>query len=119
MAKPGALGSTGGIAPAVPEVRRTLKRRSPAMRTAMPYLLVAPAVASNAGTPKEEIEHLIAHLGSSGCRFHRNGSWYTAERAVSHLTRKYAHLRERSLVPTAGQPSSTSRIREAPTTHSG
>jgi multiple sugar transport system permease protein len=43
MADTGAIAQTGADR-AAPEVRRTLKRRSPAMRTAMPYLLVAPAV---------------------------------------------------------------------------
>lgn len=43
MADPAALLGSGA-AVAVPQVRRTLKRRSPAMRRAMPYLLVAPAV---------------------------------------------------------------------------
>ena len=33
-----------GAASAAPLVRRTLKRRSPAIRRAVPYLLVAPAV---------------------------------------------------------------------------
>lgn len=50
---------------------------------------------------KSEIEHLIAHLGSSGCQFNRNGSWYSAARAVSHLERKYEYLLDRDLVPTA------------------
>lgn len=36
--------SRDGVASAAPKVRRTLKRRSPALRRAMPYLLVAPAV---------------------------------------------------------------------------
>jgi hypothetical protein len=48
-----------------------------------------------------EIKHLIAHLGASGCQFYRNGSWYSAERAVDHLTRKYEYLRKRGLVPDA------------------
>lgn len=50
---------------------------------------------------KKEIEHLIAHLASSGCQFNRNGSWYSAARAVSHLERKYEYLLDRNLVPTA------------------
>ncbi|MFC4310087.1 DUF5329 domain-containing protein [Steroidobacter flavus] len=50
---------------------------------------------------KQEIEHLIAHLGSSGCQFNRNGSWYDAARAVSHLERKYEYLLKRDLAPTA------------------
>lgn len=50
---------------------------------------------------KKEIEHLIAHLASSGCEFGRNGSWYSAAKAVSHLQRKYDYLLERDLVPNA------------------
>src|SRR5688572_25325012 len=50
---------------------------------------------------KKEIDHLIRALGSSGCRFNRNGSWYSASRAVSHLIRKYEYLDERKLAPTA------------------
>lgn len=49
----------------------------------------------------KEIEQLIAHLASSGCEFNRNGSWYGASRAVSHLKRKYEYLRDRQLAPTA------------------
>lgn len=50
---------------------------------------------------KKEIERLIAHLASSGCEFGRNGSWYSAAKAVSHLQRKYEYLLERDLVPNA------------------
>ena len=50
---------------------------------------------------KKEIEHLITHLASSGCEFGRNGSWYSAAKAVGHLRRKYDYLLERDLVPTA------------------
>lgn len=50
---------------------------------------------------KKEIDQLIAHLASSGCEFGRNGSWYSAAKAVSHLQRKYDYLLERDLVPTA------------------
>src|SRR5688572_19215805 len=50
---------------------------------------------------KKEIAQLIAHLASSGCEFGRNGSWYSATKAVSHLERKYEYLLERDLVPSA------------------
>lgn len=50
---------------------------------------------------KKEIEHLIGHLASSGCPFNRNGSWFSASRAVSHLQRKYEYLAARRLAPTA------------------
>jgi hypothetical protein len=64
--------------------------------------VVLPAMATESETTaKQEIEHLIAHLASSGCEFNRNGSWYSAARAVSHLKRKYQYLAERNLAPTA------------------
>lgn len=50
---------------------------------------------------RQEIAHLISYLGSSGCRFNRNGSWYTSARASSHLRRKYEYLLDEGLVPDA------------------
>jgi Family of unknown function (DUF5329) len=58
------------------------------------------AVESDA-VAKQEIDHLIRYLGSSGCQFNRNGSWFSASQAVSHLKRKYEYLVERKRVPTA------------------
>lgn len=49
-------------------------------------------------TTKNEISHLLQHLGSSGCRFNRNGTWYDASHAVAHLNRKYAYLLKKNLV---------------------
>jgi len=49
---------------------------------------------------KKEIDYLIAHLQTSGCEFNRNGSWYDAASAVSHIQRKYAYLLDHKLVPT-------------------
>jgi len=63
-------------------------------------LLPVAALAQDAAAQKE-IDHLIDHLSTSGCQFNRNGSWYDADRAVSHLQRKYAYLRDRNLVPSA------------------
>ena len=40
----------------------------------------------------QEIEHLIAHLKSSGCEFQRNGSWYDGPKAAEHLRGKYDYL---------------------------
>ena len=68
------------------------------------FLLVA-CFAVSAQQPdsaaKNEIAHLIDHLAKSGCQFNRNGKWYDASRAVSHLTRKYEYLLKRDLVPNA------------------
>ena len=63
-------------------------------------LLPLAALAQDAAA-KKEIDHLIAHLAASACEFNRNGSWYDADRAVSHLQRKYAYLRDHKLVPSA------------------
>lgn len=48
-----------------------------------------------------EIDHLFAYLGSSGCTFNRNGTWYSAAQAVEHLHGKYDYLLRKGLVTTA------------------
>ena len=48
-----------------------------------------------------EIEQLLSTLGSSGCRFYRNGSWYDAGDAQAHLTKKYEYLRKKKLIESA------------------
>jgi Family of unknown function (DUF5329) len=64
-------------------------------------LLVAssPALAEPDATTTKEIAHLINHLASSDCQFNRNGSWYSASKAVTHLNRKYDYLLKRNLIP--------------------
>lgn len=47
---------------------------------------------------EREIAALLDTLGSSECRFYRNGSWYSASDAQTHLTRKYGYLRKRNLI---------------------
>jgi hypothetical protein len=48
-----------------------------------------------------EIEQLLARLGASGCRFQRNGSWYTAQEARAHLENKYRYLLDKQLIGSA------------------
>ena len=48
-----------------------------------------------------EIDHLLGALGSSNCRFYRNGTWYTASDAQAHLTKKYEYLRKKKLLESA------------------
>lgn len=72
------------------------------MIVAMLITLSLPVVADEPdAVAHKEIEHLIGYLASSGCQFNRNGSWYSAARAVGHLKRKYDYLADRNLVPTA------------------
>lgn len=67
-------------------------------------LLLALMVATSAwaaepdANTKQEISYLIEHLASSGCQFNRNGTWYEASRAVSHIKRKYEYLLDKGSV---------------------
>ena len=65
-------------------------------------LSLSAAVASAAPSAKaqHEIDALIAGLGSSGCEFERNGSWYDSSKAAAHLQQKYDYLLKKKLVPT-------------------
>jgi hypothetical protein len=74
------------------------------MEMKWPALLLTLIVAASAhsaepdAVARKEIAHLIEHLASSGCQFNRNGTWYEASRAVSHLKRKYEYLLDKGLV---------------------
>lgn len=53
------------------------------------WLMLLCAAAPSAPQPAQtEIEHLLTFVGSSHCEFYRNGSWYDAEKAQSHLKEK-------------------------------
>lgn len=43
----------------------------------------------------QEINTLLSRLESSHCEFNRNGSWYSASKARSHLERKLAYIEAR------------------------
>ena len=48
-----------------------------------------------------EIAHLLDYLSTSECEFYRNGSWYNAEAARSHLERKYQYLLKKKVIRSA------------------
>jgi len=48
-----------------------------------------------------EIDRLLVSLGSSDCRFYRNGTWYSASDAQAHLRKKYEYLRKKKLLGSA------------------
>jgi hypothetical protein len=48
-----------------------------------------------------EVDYLLGHIGSSGCEFYRNGSWYDAGAAQSHLRFKYDFLAANNRINTA------------------
>ena len=69
--------------------------------------IVVPAVAVSAEdlspTARAEIEHLLAYLENSGCRFERNGKWHDSAEARAHMERKLRWLAKRDLVSTTEQ----------------
>ena len=54
--------------------------------------LAGAAGAAPAAATVAEMDSLLSALGSSGCRFQRNGTWYDADQAVAHLRKKRAWL---------------------------
>ena len=48
-----------------------------------------------------EIDYLLGLVGSSGCEFNRNGTWYDSKRAQEHLRFKYEYLATHARVLTA------------------
>lgn len=58
-------------------------------------LLVSSAVCHAGESPNsmtKEINYLLDHLESSGCKFNRNGSWHSGSEASAHLRKKYKYL---------------------------
>jgi hypothetical protein len=65
-------------------------------------LLLLVFTLANAGTlltetASAEINHLLDFVQSSGCDFNRNGTWYDAGHARTHLQDKFAYAKSRSL----------------------
>jgi hypothetical protein len=52
----------------------------------------ARARAEPSASAPEDIQYLLDAIGRSGCEFYRNGSWYTAGDARSHLASKYRQV---------------------------
>lgn len=52
---------------------------------------------------RAEIDGLLSRLESSRCEFNRNGTWYSAAEAKSHLQRKLTYLEDHDLVNSAEQ----------------
>jgi len=70
-------------------------------------LTVTFAAAGNAAplpvAAKAEIDALLSRLEASACTFNRNGTWYPATEAKSHLLRKLKYLEDRGPVQSAEQ----------------
>lgn len=71
-------------------------------------LLACNFIADSAAAPlapaaRAEIDALISRLETSACEFNRNGTWYTASEAKSHLLRKLEYLEDKGAVRSAEQ----------------
>lgn len=85
------------------------------MHRALAVLLLIAAASASAAPPPEtqrEVAQLFTALETSGCRFQRNGSWYSGAQARQHLQRKYDYVRKRDAA------SSTERFIELAATRS-
>jgi hypothetical protein len=59
--------------------------------------------ASLSPAARAEIDALLSRLEASSCTFNRNGTWYPATEAKSHLLRKLKYLEDRGAVQSAEQ----------------
>jgi hypothetical protein len=70
-------------------------------------LIVIFCAAGNAASlspaARAEIDALLARLEASSCMFNRNGTWYPATEAKSHLLRKLKYLEDRGAVGSTEQ----------------
>lgn len=75
----------------------------PRLLPSMLACLAATAIlaAPLAPAARAEIDGLLSRLETSGCEFGRNGSWYPATEAKTHLLRKLKYLEDRGLVESA------------------
>jgi hypothetical protein len=71
----------------------------------LPACLAAAAYAAATLPPtaQAEIDGLMSRLETSGCEVNRNGTWYPAAEARSHLLRKLRYLEDRDAVQSAEQ----------------
>jgi hypothetical protein len=64
---------------------------------------VAGSAASLSPAARAEIDALLSGLEASSCTFNRNGTWYPATEAKSHLLRKLKYLEDRGAVRSTEQ----------------
>ncbi len=72
------------------------------LRFAVPLLVFVMSSSSMAAelpaASRAEIDALLNRLGSSGCQFNRNGSWYSSTDAKAHLASKLGYLIDKKKV---------------------
>jgi hypothetical protein len=68
------------------------------------FIFAAAGNAASLSPPaRAEIDALLSRLEASSCTFNRNGTWYPAAEAKTHLLRKLKYLEDRGAVRSAEQ----------------
>jgi hypothetical protein len=85
-----------------------VRRHAIEMKRALPsiafVLWCSTAFAGPTTAPvRSEIHALLSKLEISGCRFNRNGSWFSGSEAKDHLLRKLEYIEGRSTVQSTEQ----------------
>ena len=78
-----------------------MNRRLQIASLILALMLVPVARAAPPAMAQTEINHLLEFVGSSGCEFYRNGSWFDSKRGQAHLRSKYQWLAPRDQINTA------------------
>jgi hypothetical protein len=86
---------------------RASEGAEPVSRLLLSLLTCCVAIAATAAplspVARAEIDGLLVRLVASGCEFNRNGVWYTAAEAKSHLSQKLKYFEDRGMVQTTEQ----------------
>ncbi len=79
-----------------------MKNRYAVLLAVITWLALLPGVmAAQSTTTRAEITHLLDAVESSSCEFLRNGRWYDARQAATHLRNKYQLLSAAGQIDTA------------------
>ena len=83
-------------------VRKTVTAVLGALALSAAALLPQATLAATPEVAAREINHLLEHVGSSGCEFYRNGIWYKGNLGEVHLRDKYDWLSLRNMIEVTG-----------------
>ncbi|HEU4777839.1 MAG TPA: DUF5329 domain-containing protein [Telluria sp.] len=63
-------------------------------------LLAGQAMAATPAATRAEVTQLMGAVEKSGCKFSRNGSWYSGAEARAHLQKKFDYLDRKDMLTT-------------------
>jgi hypothetical protein len=63
-------------------------------------LFAGQTLAATPATTRAEVAQLMTAVEKSGCKFSRNGSWYSGAEARAHLQKKFDYLDKKEMLTT-------------------